>query len=262
MVNHFYGEAYESHYEKELKDFTPVDWATSIVYLLVIISAVVLGFLNMWGLMVIMIGVAVCMLHVFMLIVMKVNDEIVKYFFLLGLLVIIAGVITCTGHYEYLTVYAFGLYLIISFWLGILCLNLAKKKRNKMQRYTLSVDAECELVDIKKINLFRFDDIHSSPYNPINDNILTKPAFHYFVNGQEYYTESEVYYGDMNVGFEEGARLTLRVNPNNPAEVLPKNVGIFMEMFMGIFWVAMGVITIIALVICYFFGVFNNIMYF
>lgn len=257
MANHFYGEAYESHYEKELKDFTPVDWATSIVYLLIIISAVVFGFLNNWGLMVIMAGVAVCMLHVFMLIVMKVNYKIVRYFFLLGLLVIIAGVITCTEHYEYLELYIIALYLLISFGVGILCLNLARKKRKKICEYTLSVEAECELVDVKEINLFRFDDIHSSSYNnPINDNVLNKPAFHYFVNGQEYYTESEVYYGDMNVGFEDGARVTLRVNPNNPTDVLPKNVGTFLEMVMGIGWIAIAVIVIIVLGICYYLGVF------
>ena len=256
MANHFYGEVHEEHYEKEIKDFTPVDWATSIVYLLIIISAVVLGFLNNWGLMVIMVGVAVCMLHVFMLIVMKVNNKIVRYFFLLGLLVIIAGVITCTEHYEYLELYIITLYLLISFGVGILCLNLARKKRKKICEYTLSVEAECELVDVKKINLFLFDDIHSSPYNnPINDNVLKKPAFHYFVNGQEYYTESEVYYGDMNVGFEDGARVTLRVNPNNPTDVLPKNVGTFLEMVMGIGWIAIAVIVIIVLGICYYLGV-------
>lgn len=46
MANHFYGEVHEEHYEKEIKDFTPVDWATSIVYLLIIIAAVVFGFLK------------------------------------------------------------------------------------------------------------------------------------------------------------------------------------------------------------------------
>lgn len=256
MANHFYGEAYEAHYEKELKDFTPVDWITSIVYLLIIISAVVFGFLNRWGLMVIMVGVAVCMLHIFSLIVMKANNKIVRYFFILGVLVIIAGAITCTGHYEYLELYVIALYLLISFGVGILCLNLAKKKRRKIREYTMSVDAECEIVDEKKINLFRFDDIHSSPNNPINDNSLKKPAFHYFVNGQEYYTESEVYYGDMNVGFEDGAKVTLRVNPNNPRDILPKNVGTFLEMVMGIGWIAIAVIVTIVLGVCYYLGVF------
>ena len=66
MANHFYGEVHEEHYEKELKDFTPVDWATSIVYLLIIFAAVVFGFLNRWGMMIIMIGATVSMLHVFM----------------------------------------------------------------------------------------------------------------------------------------------------------------------------------------------------
>lgn len=256
MANHFYGEAYEEHYEKELKDFTPVDWATSIVYLLIIISAVVFGFLNNWGLMVIMAGVVVCMLHVFILIVMKVNNKILRYFFLLGLLVIIAGVITCTEHYEYLVLYIIALYLLISFGVGILCLNLAKKKRKKIREYALSVEAKCELVDVKKINLFRFDDIHLSINNPINDNVLNKPAFHYFVNGQEYYTESEVYYGDMNVGFEDGARVILRVNPNNPTDVLPKNVGTFLETVMGIGWIAIALIVITVLGVCYYLGVF------
>lgn len=83
-------------------------------------------------------------------------------------------------------------------------------------------------------------------------------ANHFYgeVNGQEYYTESEVYYGDMNVGFEDGARVTLRVNPNNPTDVLPKNVGTFLEMVMGIGWIAIAVIVIIVLGICYYLGVF------
>lgn len=262
MANHFYGEAYEAHYEKEIKDFTPVDWVTSIVYLLIILAAVVFGFLQKWGLMVIMVGVAVCMLHIFLLIVMKVNNIIVRYFFLLGIIVIIGGLITCTGHYGYLEIYGIALYLLISFGVGILCLNLAKKKRKKIKEYTLTVEAECEIADVKKINLFRFDDINSSPNNPINDNILTKPAFHYYVNGQEYYTESEVYYGDMNVGFEEGARVTLRVNPKNPTEVLPKGVSTSMEMIMGISWIAIGILVIIILAACYFLGVFDSIMYY
>lgn len=255
MENHFYGEAYETHYEKEIKDFTVADWTTSIIYLLIIISAVVFGFLNQWGLMVIMIGVAVCMLHIFTLIVLKVNNIIMKLFFVIGLFVIIAGVITCTGRYDYLYLYAIVLYLIIAFGVGILCLNLAKKKRDKIKEYTLSVEAECEIVDVKRINLFRFDDIMTNPNHPMNDNTLRKPAFHYFVNGLEYYTESEVYYGDMNTGFEEGARVTLRVNPKNPTEVLPQNVGTALEMIMGISWIVIGIFTIIILGICYFLGV-------
>lgn len=248
MANHFYGEAYEAHYEKEIKDFTPADWAVSIVYLLIILAAVVFGFCQEWGPMVIMVGAAVCMLHYFLLIVFRANNKVTQLFFLIGLLVMIGGAITCTGSYEVLTLYGFFLYLAVAFGIGIFCLYLAHRKHRKIREYTLSVEAECEIVDVKRINLFRFDDINTSPNNPINDNTLTRPAFHYYVNGQEYYTESEVYYGDMNTGFTEGAKLTLRVNPHNPTDILPKNVGASLEIIMGVSWIVIGAITVIVFV--------------
>lgn len=262
MANFFYGEAYEEHYEKEIKDFTPADWAVSIVYLAVIIAAVIFGFMQNWGLMVIMAGVAVCMLYIFMMVVFGVKNKIVQLFFLIGIFVIIGGLITLSGYYEYLILYAVFIYLTVAFGVGFFCLYLAKKKNDKIREYSLSVEADCEYADVKKINLFRFDDIISNPYNPMNDNELTKPAFHYYAHGKEYYTESEVYYGNANRGYEEGSKVVLRVNPDNPTEILPQNENASMEIILGVSWIVIGIVTITILAVSYILGVFDGIITF
>ena len=123
----------------------------------------------------------------------------------------------------------------------------------KMKEYSITVEAECEMVDVKKINLFRFDDFPNMPYtDSINTNTLYKPGFHYFINGQEYFTESTVYYGDLNRGFVEGNRVMLKVNPDNPHDILPINADSSfanMAMVMGIFWLVAGIIGIVVLIL-------------
>lgn len=255
MSNHFYGYAYEEHGEKEIKDFTPIDWIIIITFFGMILAAVVMGFMNLWGIMVILVGTSICLIHAIARVVVGLKNKITPWFCALGCMTIIGGIITATGHYEYLFLYGMIVYVIVAFFVGILCLYLAFNKRRKRREYSLLVEAECELVDEKRMNLFRFDDIVKNPYDhPINDNVLRKPGFHYWVNGQEYFVESTVYYGDLNKGFEEGNKVTLRVNPKNPTEILPENVGTAMETIMGVFWIVAGIVVIVIMMLGYLLG--------
>lgn len=256
MANHFDGQALEEHYEKELKDFRPIDWAMLFLLFAPVVAAVVMGFMQKWGIMVILAGCFICMIHIFLLVVFGVRNKIMLGFFCLGIAVIIGGIITATENYNLLVLYGVFIYILVSFGVGFLCLYLAAKKRRKIKEYTLLVEADCELVDVKKINMFRFDDIVKNSYDhSLNDNTLTKPGFHYFVNGEEYFTESTVYYGDLNTDYVEGAKVTLRVNPNNPTDILPKNEGAGLEMIMGISWVVIGIISLAVIVILWMTGI-------
>ena len=120
-----------------------------------------------------------------------------------------------------------------------------------MKTYSISVEAVCEMVDVRKTNLFAFDDLVEDYYMaPINANTIYKPGFHYTVNGKEYFTESTVYYGDLNKGFEEGSKVQLKVNPDNPHEILPVKVDATignLALIMGIFWIIAGIIVMILL---------------
>lgn len=243
MGNHFYGTAYEEHYEKNLKDFTFTDWVITALWGIIIIGAIVMGFKDQWGVMTILVGIAVIMMDVMLRCVIKKKSKVLIIFDLIGVAVIIGGMITLLENVKLLIAFAVALYIVVCFGVGILCMTLAVKKNKKIKMYSLLVEALCETVDVKRINLFKFDDRVDDQYNhPLNDNELYKPAFHYFVNGEEYFTASNVYYGDLNKDYIEGKRVVLRVNPNNPSEILPKNESAAMETLMGVSWLVIGVI--------------------
>lgn len=252
MANHFYGSAVSEHYEKKPKDFKPVDWIMVALLSIICIAAVASGFMRRWGLMVVFIGVAACMLHVLLRVMFKAKNKVTIVFTVLGILAIIAGILLEADKWDVLPCYFVFVYMIVAFSVGIICVGIKRSTSRKMKEYSLSVEATCEQVEVKKINLFKSDDL-SPMYNaPINSNTIYRPAFHYFVDGKEYYTRSEVYYGDLNEGFREGDKITLRVDPNDPGKVLPAKVdGTVgnMAAVMGVFWLVAGIVGIVVLIL-------------
>lgn len=262
MANHFKGNAYEEHYEKEIKDFTPSDWAVTIAFFGIIVVAVIMGFLQQWGVLVILVGIEFAMFDVLIRVIFHRIIKLLYLFDAIGVITIVEGIFVLMDHIGWVIISAFVLYLIVCFFVGILCVSLGVKKKKKMAEYSLIVQAECETVDEKRINLFLYDDIVDDTVNhALNKNELYKPAFHYFVDGQEYFTESTVYYGDLNEGYKDGERIELRVNPNNPNEVLPKGENASIEMLVGISWLVIGVVCVIVFAVLALLGEFNMFLW-
>lgn len=251
MANHFYGGATHEHYEKDVKDFTASDKVVVSIMFAVVVLAIGAGFLNRWGIMVALIGAFFCMPYIAVGAIWNVRSKATLIFVALGILLIGAGIIVETGMWDIFQYYATGSYIFISLGVGIICMKIAIGNFRKLKQYSLEVEALCEIVDVQKLNLFTFDDRIKNPYNaPINANIICKPGFHYCVNGNEYYTESTIYYGDLNTGFAEGSKVKLKVNPDNPYEILPANEGNgigTMAMVMGICWIVAGIVGIVVL---------------
>ena len=261
MAGHFYGTAKEEHYEKDVKDFASKDWFVTLLFFGLIFSTIGMGFLGHIGIMIMLIGVDVIMMDVMLRVIIGVKSKIMLFFDAVGIAIIIAGVLVQADCIGWLIIYCIGLYMLVCYGVGIACLIIGVRMQRKIREYSLTVDAECVIVDKKYINLFRFDDITGHQYNdPINDNELKKTAFRYVVNGREYFTESTVYYGDLNTGFEDGAIIKLRVNPSNPTDVLPQNTSSFIPMFMGVFWLALGIISTVVAVIVAGMGKFGYLL--
>ena len=253
MANHFYGSAYEEHYEKKLKDFTFLDWVLVSIFWLCVLAAVVAGFCGHIGIMVAILGVVLSMFDLLIRKVFCKKSKITWIFVVLGILAIIAGIIVETEQFSVFQYYVVFMYMVIAFGVGFFCVHLKINNARKLKAYSLSVEAVCEMVDEKRINLFAFDDLVQSNYRaPINENTIYKPGFHYSVAGKEYFTESTVYYGDLNKGFKEGEKVQLKVNPDNPIEILPVNfdetIG-NMALIMGIFWIVAGMVGIIVMIL-------------
>ena len=253
MANDFYGVAVHDTYEKETKDFTTADKIVVGIMIVLALTAIVFGFLRQWGIMVIFIGLVAIMGYFMIKIMFGVKNKVSLIFVALGILAIIAGIIVAAELWDIFPYYIVFVYVFISFFVAILCISIKVKGDRKKREYSLCVEAVCEMIDIKRINLFTFDDIVKAPYNaPINSNTIYKPGFHYFVNGQEYFAESSVYYGNRNTEFMEGNRVTLKVNPNNPYEIMPleaDNSTANMLMIMGIFWLFAGLVGIVVMIL-------------
>lgn len=251
MANHFYGCAYEEHYEKKIKDFTPLDWVLVSILGIIVLAAVVSGFLGHIGILIVLIGVVACMFELLVRTVFHKKSKITWIFVVLGIMAIIAGIMVEWKLWTVLQHYVVIIYMIIAFGVGGFCVFIKINNTKKMKTYSISVEAVCEMVDVRKTNLFAFDDLVEDYYMaPINANTIYKPGFHYTVNGKEYFTESTVYYGDLNKGFEEGSKVQLKVNPDNPHEILPVKVDATignLALIMGIFWIIAGIIVMILL---------------
>lgn len=253
MGNHFYGSAVSEHYEKDIKDLTPLDWVLVVIFFTFGIGAFVFGFMKHFGIMVALLGAAACMGYPILRVVFQKKHVATLIFIVLGILAIIAGFIVEAERWDIFPYYVVSVFMLIAFGVAVICIRIKVKNSQKLKAYSLSVEAVCEMVDIKRINLFRFDDLPNMPYTaPINKNTLFKPGFHYVVNGQEYFTESTVYYGDMNRGFVEGNHVLLKVNPDNPNEILPVDADSTvanMAMVMGVFWIVGGIVGIVVLIL-------------
>lgn len=244
MEDNFWGTAVEEHYEKEIKDFNGLDWFLFTIFWGMIIVAVILGFNGMPHAAGICACLDVIMIHVMIRVMSKQKSVVTPHFVVLGILaiaVILANYIFGNDKMAIIVAIAFE---FIAFYVGILCVSIAVRKKRKMREYSLMVEAECHTVDERQLNAFHLNQsmhtgIDSASYG--GGSMIYKPAFHYFVNGQEYFTESTVYYGNMNSGYTEGQRIWLRVNPNNPRDILPKNADTFVESLVGWMWIGIGV---------------------
>lgn len=255
MGNHFYGEAYNETYAKDIKDLTPIDWFVLLSFLGIIIGAVVMGFLQLWGIMVMLIGVFFLMFDVILHVIMHGKNKIMLIFDAVGLIVICFGVVVHMELTNLLIPMIISVYLLICFGLGISFLVYASKKKKKMKEYSLTVEAVCETVDVRRTNLFKFDDIAQNYHSSINDNDLYKPGFHFWVDGFEYFVESTVYYGDLNKGYKDGNKIRLKVKPSDPTQVLPADANVVMELIMGVSWTLIGVVCATVIAVLYFVGV-------
>ncbi len=253
MANHFYGSAYEEHYEKKIEDFTPLDWLLVSIFWVIVLAAVISAFFSHVGIMILLLGVNACMGDLILRKVFNKKSKVIWIFSVLGIMAIIAGIIVEGKLWSVFQYYVVIMYMIIAFGVGGICVFIKINNMKKLKTYSLSVEAVCEMVDVQKINLFAFDDLIKDYYMaPINANVVYKPGFHYIVNGKEYFTESTVYYGDLNKGFEEGKKVLIKINPDNPNEILPVNVdGTIgnMALIMGIFWGLAGIAGIIVMVL-------------
>ena len=253
MANHFYGAAIEEHYEKKLKDFTPLDWVLVSILGAIVLAAVITGLCGHVGIMIVLLGASACMGDLFVRMVFRKKSRVAWVWVILGIMAIIAGIIVEAENWNIFQYYVVFMYMVVAFGAGFFLVYIKINNSRKLKTYSLSVEAECEMVDVKKINLFAFDDLLEVNYNaPINANTIYKPGFHYTVDGKEYFTESTVYYGDLNKGFEEGKKVLLKVNPNNPNEILPINTDASignMSMVMGIFWILAGIVGIVVMIL-------------
>lgn len=253
MANHFYGSAYEEHYEKKIEDFTLLDWVIVSVFFGVVLAAVIFGFLGHIGMMIVLIGVDTSIIDFLVRKVFRKKSKVTVIFVILGIMAIIAGCIVEGKLWNIFQYYVVFMYMVVAFGVGFFLVNIKINNTKKMRKYSISTEAVCEMVDVRKINLFSFDDLVKESYlAPINENTIYKPGFHYTVDKKEYFTESTVYYGDLNKGFEEGRKVTIKVNPDNPHEILPINVDASignMAMTMGIFWIFAGCVGIIVMVL-------------
>ena len=138
------------------------------------------------------------------------------------------------------------MYTFVAFGVAIICFKIRKKLVRKQKTYSLKVEAICEIVDVKRMRIYDVGDTTLDP------RTMLKPAFHYVIDGKEYFTESTAYYGNLNEGFKEGAKVLLQVNPDNPHEMLPTNEDASvsrMTLVMGISWIIGGLIGIVFFVL-------------
>lgn len=253
MGNHFYGSAISEHYEKKIKDFVARDWVVVGIFIAIVIGVIASVVSRHWGFMIICLGLFASSMDVAVRVIFNSRSKVTSIFVVIGILAIIAGAIIEADLWNIFPYYICFCLILFAFGVGVICTMLKVNFVRKMKEYSITVEAECEMVDVKKINLFRFDDLPNMPYTAsINKNTLYKPGFHYVINGQEYFTESTVYYGDLNRGFVEGNRVMLKVNPDNPHDILPINADSSfanMAMVMGIFWLVAGIIGIVVLIL-------------
>ncbi|MCQ2503196.1 MAG: hypothetical protein MJ084_05585 [Saccharofermentans sp.] len=126
MGNHFYGAATNEHYEKETKNFGPIDWITVCAYF--------------------------------------------------GIAAIIAGIIVENELWDALQYLILIAFTLISFSVTVICFIIKGKESSKMRKYSQSVEAVCEMVDVRKLNLFAYDDIIHNYTSPANATRYTSRA--------------------------------------------------------------------------------------
>lgn len=253
MANHFFGSSIQEHAEKDVKDTKPIDWVIFSSFFILFIGAFIAFFTLHIVTGIIMIGLFFMMFDVAARVIFNLKSKITPIFSGIGLLIILGGVLISIFGFWILMPYVFLCMAFVWLAIGIFCWSLGSKKRALRRRYSLEVEAECSIVDTGKVKVFRnqMEPVKRDHYATVN-----KPAFHYYVNGSEYFVESEVYYGDLNKDIKEGAKVKIFVDPSSPENFIPVSDDSVMETFMGVFGIVLGGGMLIAFSILMFLGIF------
>lgn len=258
MASHFYGNSYGEHYEKDVKDFTTSDWIVTGIFFAAILAVFITMLLQAWGLVIISFSVIVAMIDVMLRVIFHTKSKIMYIFDVLAGIACVGGIIVMTGNMKWIITYVIITVVLVYLGVGVLFSVLAISKSKKIEACTLAVEARCEIVEIRDDNMLIQHSgnvnrsYESSSYEEQTKKaVLVRPSFHYFVNDKEYYTESKVYYGDLNKGFSEGARVCILVNPEDPTQILPQNMNATIEIVLAIGWWGMLIFLIgIMAVVC------------
>lgn len=252
MGNHFYGEYQGDHYEVETKNLSTSQKLFLLLYPIELAAAVVCMFTGHIGYFVVCLGsiflVVALMLPVIFNVPIK-SSLPAKIFLGVAFTAVLIGIII-ENHLLTMEM-LFGLFLLFWLVLGIVMIRLAFKKPAYAKNCTLPVEATCVTVDIMRRDIMVSCNRFSRERIQTNAETLFKPAFSYEVNGEPYWVESTVYYGDLNKGYQEGEKVTIMVNPENPMEMIPKKKCDGMFLGFGISCIFVTIVGIAASVLIY-----------
>lgn len=255
-MTEFHGVSYEAHAEKDVKDFSTVDWVVFGIGGLLIIGAILAGFGNKWGGMMIIIGMFFAWIELLLRVVFHIKNIAGKIFLATGFVIIIPGVLWCIGGGGWAALSGFALLGGIWIVIGAVLIVAGIKNINKTRRCSLEINAECTVVDSKTNTIFKFDQVRT-----VNDlDTVFKNVLHFFINGNEYFVDADEYFENEDMEFENGKCVRIYVNPNNPNEVLPKRVTIGLFMAMGIGGLVGGIATLIIFIALFMLGLFDSFL--
>ncbi len=137
MGNHFYGSAVSEHYEKDIKDLTPLDWVLVVIFFAFGIGAFVLGFMKHFGIMVALLGAAACMGYPILRVVFQKKHVATLIFIVLGILAIIAGFIVEAERWDIFPYYVVSVFMLIAFGVAVICIRIKVKNSQKLKAYSL-----------------------------------------------------------------------------------------------------------------------------
>lgn len=230
MGNHFYGEYQGDHYEVEVKSLSGSQKLFLLLYPIELIGAIICLLTGHIGYFVVCLGSVFLVVSLMLPLIFNVSIKKslpAKIFLAVAITLVVLGIVI---EYHLLTMnMLFGLFILFWFVLGVFMTKLAFKKPAYAKKCTLPVEATCVTVDIMRRDIMVSNNLFPRNMIDANSETLFKPAFSYEVNGEPYWVESTVYYGDLNKGYEEGAKVNILVNPENPMEMIPK------KKFDGIF---------------------------
>lgn len=238
--HYFKGTSIEEHYEKKLEDFTAGEWIMLGILAMLLIASIISGIRMKFGVMVILIGVTIAFTFILVMKLFRLSKDakgIVLFFFMLGMATSGAGILMCIGNWAWLSVYLSIVILSGFLAAGMFCLSVAKSGRRTTEQYALAVEATCVNIDV-------------------SEEGMVNTTFRYVVNGAEYRSDaymSREEWKKLIHGPENKA--SIRVNPENPMDIMPVKKSTALESFMGICFIGTAVLGAVALIVAFAMGV-------